>query len=84
MVEVVRDMIIFRENKDGTYNVILLLQGHEFGHNLQYIPVSNQKLLYIIDADKLDKTVNMFCQHNDNIFVEGYQEYRKFYDKGFK
>lgn len=76
MIEVVRDMIIFRENKDGTYNVILLLQGHEFGHNLKYLPVSNKKLLCIIDADKLDKTVNMFCQCNDNICVEGYHEYK--------
>jgi hypothetical protein len=70
MIEVARDIIFFKENKDTTYDVILLLQGFEFNHDSKYQPVTNKKLLCTIDADQLDMMVSLYDKHNDNICVE--------------
>jgi hypothetical protein len=69
VVEVKRDIIFFKENKDTTYDVILLLQGFEFAGN-KYTPVTNKKLLCTIEADQLDMMYALYAKCNDNICVE--------------
>jgi hypothetical protein len=70
MIEVTRDIIFFKENKNTTYDVILLLQGFEFNHDSKYKPVTNKKLLCNITADQLDMMVSLYSECNDNICVE--------------